>query len=120
MNLPSKMSRYVQFINSMLAGSDCAISPVHSCVNATCIKQQQKSRLDNSWPSYALGTKLGGCVNDADDRYYRERCAWPTYGLFTSKYGCYENCNAFIHICINSLRQFYTKTGLTRCACSMG
>jgi len=36
------------------------------------------------------------------------------------KYGCYENCNIFIHICINSFRQFYIKTDLTRFAWSMG
>jgi len=77
MNLPPKMSRNVRVINSILADSDCAISPVHSCVNATCIRQQPKSRLSNSWPSYVLGTKLGDCVNDGDDRYYRESCAWP-------------------------------------------
>ena len=77
MILQPKMSRYVRFISSILAGSQCAIRPVHSCVNATCIKQQPKSRPSNSWPSYGLGTKLGGCVNDADDRYYPERFAWP-------------------------------------------
>jgi hypothetical protein len=77
MNLLPKMSRNVRCINGILAGSDCAISPVHSCVNAKCIKQQPRSRLSSSWPSYALGTKVGRCVNDADDRYYRERCAWP-------------------------------------------
>jgi hypothetical protein len=83
------------------------------------IKQGTKSRLSNSWPSYAFDTELGGCVNGVGEANI-EKCIHSQSRIcLLLKYGCYENYNiieglyiyiytyiyTYIYIYMNSLRQ---------------